>query len=171
VTKNKAENNMQEENIVQETKNKKHTLEIIFFVVCLLVLIFTVYKVFFSKKKEVVPVYPPKIPLVEPTVVKEAPPVIPTHSTEEIEIISKIETKAVNIADNEVNPKTLEVKKNDQVQFFNKSSATLKVIGEGWGNIPLSPGENLTQSFKTAGKFSYQVIGLSAPLTGEVVVK
>lgn len=129
-------------------------------IVVILVIVFSIYKSISSKKeasKE------------EQLVVPTQPLVLPTKTIEEINVISEIKTLEVVISDVEIKPQTLKIKVNDQVKFLNDSSNTITVKGIGWGNLPLSAGENMTQSFKEQGTFSYTISGLD--YTGQIVVE
>lgn len=145
--------------------NKK--ILVILAAVLVIIVSFGLYKNNSSKKpSQTLPENPPLIKTAE-----EEKKVIPTLSKERKEIISKIETLVVEINDTSVVPQTLTVKPFDQVSFVNKSSSVIKVIGEGWGNIPIATGENYTRAFDTVGTFTYQINGLSSSLSGEIIVE
>lgn len=95
---------------------------------------------------------------------------IPTLSPERIEIISKLETHVVVIQNKSFSPPTLTIKLHDQVEWQNKDTETFQIKGENWGNVPIEPGESFTQSFETAGTFSYSC-ALHPEITGTIVVE
>lgn len=139
----------------------KAKLPIIFVSLAVLIFAAAVYQTFIGSKKEKLPAG--TLPPAGKTVI------IPTKTPEEVKIISEMKTGQVNISDSEVTPQNISVKLHDQIQFFNKSSKSIKVAGDNWGGVPLSPGENMTQAFDTAGTFSYSVPELN--LTGQVTVE
>jgi len=99
---------------------------------------------------------------------KQAAP--PTLSPEQIEVISKIETHTVEIANGQFNPSTLNIKTHDQVMWQNKDGKTHKIIGENWGNVPIENGENFTQAFDTPGTYPYSC-ALHPKMKGTIIVK
>jgi plastocyanin len=94
----------------------------------------------------------------------------PTLSPEQIEIISKIETHTVEIANGQFNPPTLTIKAHDQVMWQNKDGKTHKITGENWGNVPIANGESFTQAFDTPGTYSYSC-ALYPEMKGTIIVK
>lgn len=141
----------------------KVKLPVIFVSLAVLVFLVVIYKTFVVPEMRDIE-GPLKIG-VKPT----SSAIIPTKTPEEVKIISEMKTGQVNISDSEITPQNISVKLHDQIQFFNKSSKLIKVAGESWGGVPLSPGENMTQAFDTAGTFAYSVSELS--LTGKVTVE
>lgn len=97
-------------------------------------------------------------------------PPLPTKTPEEIKIISKIETKTVVVKNSKFDPETLMVKLHDQVVWKNEDTVNHKVKGEGWGNVPIGPGENFTQAFDKAGTYPY-ICALHPTMTGTIIVK
>lgn len=97
--------------------------------------------------------------------------VVPTKTPQEIEVISKMETKEIVIANDSLTPKALTIKAFDQVQFTNKSDKTITIAGEGWSGSPLKAGRKAIRAFDQVGTFTYTVSGLTSSLTGKVVVK
>lgn len=108
-------------------------------------------------------------PAGQPVQIPTSPP-LPTKTPQELEIISKIETKIVTIKNNQFDPQTITVKRYDQVEWQNKDTVNHKVKGEGWGNVPIGPSENFTQAFDKAGTYSY-ICALHSTMTGTVIVK
>ena len=139
---------------------RKATWRVLLVVVAVLVIAFSFYKSI-SNKEQV----SKEKPLVMPT----QPLVLPTKTIEEINAISEIQTLEVMISDSEIKPQTLNIKVNDQVKFSNNSIKTITIKGIGWGNLPLSAGENMTQPFNEQGSFSYTISGLD--YTGQIVVE
>ena len=116
----------------------------------------------------------PKQPLTKPTefegeVIPTEPP-LPTLSPEELEIISKLETQIIVIQNKSFSPTNLTIKLHDQVEWQNKDNETYQITGEGWGNVPIEPGESFTQAFETTGTYTYSC-ALHPDLTGTIVVK
>lgn len=139
---------------------RKIPWEKIFVGICVLVLGLAVYKVSITKKeKKVLPVFPPKF---------EEEAVI---SDKEKAIIAQAKSYQVEITDDKINPQLIEVKLLDQVVFFNKTGSKITVKGKGWGGIPLSSGENMTQAFTNKGNFPYKIEGITVSLEGRVIVK
>jgi len=101
---------------------------------------------------------------------QETPQQPPTLSPEKIEIISKIETHTVEIANGQFNPPTLTIKAHDQVMWQNKDGKTHKITGENWGNVPIANGESFTQAFDTPGTYSYSC-ALYPEMKGTIIVK
>lgn len=101
-----------------------------------------------------------------PTISQE----IPTLTPERIEIISKLETHTVVIQNKAFSPENLTIKLHDQVEWQNKDNETCQIKGEGWGDVPIGPGESFTQAFETVGIFTYSC-ALHPELTGIVVVE
>lgn len=85
-------------------------------------------------------------------------------------ILENVEILRFDITDTILNPQSITLKPNDQVQFFNLTTSTeFRVVGEGWGNILISPGENMTQPFVKPGKYPFTITELG--YTGEVIVE
>jgi len=95
---------------------------------------------------------------------------IPTLSPERKEIISKVETNTVIIQNKSFSPQNLTIKLHDQVEWQNKDNETFQIKGEGWGDVPIGPGESFTQAFETPGTYSYSC-ALHPDLTGTIVVE
>ena len=104
-------------------------------------------------------------------VVNQVPTAInPTTPPEQQDIIAKIKNHSVRVSETSVSPQSLTVSLYDQIQFYNDTAAQeIRVVGEGWGNIPLKPGRNMTHSFTQAGTYSYQLDDLG--LSGEIIVE
>lgn len=94
----------------------------------------------------------------------------PALTPERLEIISKIENHVVTIQNQSFSPVNLTIKPHDQVEWQNKDNENYQITGEGWGNVPIGPGESFTQSFETAGTYSYSCT-LHSELTGTIVVE
>lgn len=105
-----------------------------------------------------------------PRVQEEPTEEIPTLTPERIEIISKLETHIVTIQNETLNPATLTIKLHDQVEWQNKGSEDYQIAGQGWGNVPIAPGESFTQAFETPGTFTYSCT-LHPELSGTIVVQ
>lgn len=108
-------------------------------------------------------------PAGQPGQVPTSPP-LPTKTPQELEIISKIETKTVTIKNLKFEPETLTIKLHDQVVWKNQDSIDHKVKGNDWGNVPIGPGENFTQAFDKTGTYSYTCT-LHPTMTGTIIVK
>jgi plastocyanin len=98
-----------------------------------------------------------------------APP-LPTKTPQEIEIISKTETKVVIIRNSKFDPETLTIKLHDQVVWKNQDTVDHKVAGKDWGKVLIQPGENLVQTFDKAGVYPYTCV-LHPTMTATIIVK
>lgn len=143
----------------------KNLLLIIFVIFSLGVLSYAVFKTFIK---------PSGSPVQPKPIIKT----VPTLTVEEVKIASEIKSYEVLISESEIKTANLEIKLHDQVKFVNKTNKTINVKGEGWGGVPIGPGENMYNAFDKAGTFSYKVTEFnpqggssSLQLTGEVVVK
>ena len=97
-------------------------------------------------------------------------PPLPTKTPQELETISKIETKTVVIENLKFEPETLTVKLHDQVVWRNEDNVDHKVKGDNWGNVPIGPGENFTQAFDKPGTYPY-ICALHPSMIGTIIVK
>lgn len=95
---------------------------------------------------------------------------IPTLSPERKEIISKLETHVVVIEKKSFSPQNLTIKLHDQVEWQNKDNETFQIKGQGWGDVPIEPGEVFSQPFENAGTFPYSC-ALHPDLKGTIVVQ
>lgn len=142
----------------------KKLLPYAFLVVLVLVIALVVIKSMGPKPTELTP---------KKTVVPTSAPVRvpPTNTPQEKEILQKMETKEINVSDKEISPAVLTIKAHDQVIFWNKTAQKMKVVGQGWGGFDIAPQENMVQRFDNVGTIPYTISGLSASLSGSVVVK
>lgn len=109
-------------------------------------------------------------PTIPPLEEKEHFAAPPTLTQEQIEIIKKVENHYVDITATGFNPKELKIKLYDQVTWTNKDTKIHKISGEGWGNVPIGPGERFTQAFEKAGTYNYSC-SLQPELKGTVIVE
>ncbi|MEX2722526.1 MAG: hypothetical protein Q6367_001420 [Candidatus Freyarchaeota archaeon] len=136
---------------MKETQESKLIKIIIFVFLSTLVGYLVLGSVYRKEQRKKNMMSPTPIPTNIPTKTKTPP----TLSPQEIEIIKKIETYEVFIEEGKVTPKTLEIKVHDQVRWFNKDNKIHQIVGEGWGNVPIAPGENFTRSFNQPGEYPY----------------
>jgi len=94
----------------------------------------------------------------------------PTLSPEEIEIAKKVEDHYVDITASGFEPKEIKIKTHDQVFWTNKDNKDHKIVGEGWGNLTINPGERFLQAFRKPGTYNYSC-ALHPELKGTVIVE
>jgi len=94
----------------------------------------------------------------------------PTLTQEQIEIAKKVEDHYVDITANGFEPKEIKIKPHDQVFWTNKDTKDHKITGEGWGNVPIKPGEKFMKTFDKPGTYNYSC-ALQPELKGTVIVE
>jgi len=93
------------------------------------------------------------------------------HS-EQVPVAPDSRTGQINITTSGLEPAVLTAKPHEEIIFVNKTSQALTFKDQGVGDgLPLPAGESLVMVYDTADTLEYEILGLSEPLKGKVIVE